>query len=344
MSTDSRQSPDILFHRQLIELGKYPHGKQNTELLPGYSRALFEDIQARMNDRFSAQNVELRTRFGVDLYFDFINSGSPNALAFRAGDFAMVGVTRGMLDHLVLFSGRLATHPRFATVLGIPEIPESASDSSIVTLFGMAVQFFTAHEIGHHVHGHVDFGAASGAPQLFELVDASDVENHIDLQAMELDADAYATSSVLPHVLGEQLNDIARGVGLDEKSLTAESVLTLVLIAVVCFLHTLPQRRYTGATVQSLRHPPRLARLNYLLGNIQKWCRMNRPEVQKWPSLIRFQGIGQMVVECSGVSAEGMSWTEEDAFLVSRDGAQYIRDIDQALSRVAEQMKPFAWQ
>jgi hypothetical protein len=51
-----------------------------------------------------------------------------------------------------------------------------------------------------------------------------------------------------------------------------------------------------------------------------------------------------MVADCSGVSAEGMSWTEEDAFLVSTDGRRYIRDLDDGLSRVGEQMKPFAWQ
>jgi hypothetical protein len=344
VNTDPHQAPDILFHRELVELGKYPGGKQDLDFLPDYSRTLFADIQARMNDRFSAQNVELRTRFGFDLYFDFINSGSPNALAFKAGMFAMVGVTRGMLDHLVLFSGRLAKDPRFATVLGIPAIPEAATDSSIVTLFGMAVQFFTAHEIGHHVHGHVNFGAASGAPHLFEFVDANDTKNHIDLQAMEIDADAYAISSMLPHVLGEQLDDIARGLGMEKKSLPAETVLTLVLIAIVCFLHTLPQRRYTEATVQSLRHPPRLARLNYILGNIQRWCRLRRPALQDWPSLEQFQKIGQLVTDCSGVSPGGMSWAEEDNFLPSEDGTKYIRNLDEALSRVAEQMKPFAWQ
>jgi hypothetical protein len=219
-----------------------------------------------MNDRFSAQNSELRTRFGRELYFDFINSGTPNALAFSAGTFAMVGITRGMFDHLVLFSGRISTSPRFAKILGIPEIVAGARDSSIVTLFGMAVQFFTAHEIGHHVHGHVNFGAASGAPHLFELVDASDAANHVDLQAMEVDADAYAISSLLPNVLGVQFNNIAQGLGVGEKSLTPEMVLTLVLTAVACFLHTLPQRRYTPDTVLSLRHPPDLC------GSITSWA------------------------------------------------------------------------
>jgi hypothetical protein len=249
-----------------------------------------------------------------------------------------------MFDHLVLFSGRISTSPRFAKILGIPEIVAGARDSSIVTLFGMAVQFFTAHEIGHHVHGHVNFGAASGAPHLFELVDASDAANHVDLQAMEVDADAYAISSLLPNVLGVQFNNIAQGLGVGEKSLTPEMVLTLVLTAVACFLHTLPQRRYTPDTVLSLRHPPRLVRLNYILGNIQRWCRLYSAEVQNWPPLTQFQAVGQMVADCSGVSAEGMSWTEEDAFLVSTDGRRYIRDLDDGLSRVGEQMKPFAWQ
>ena len=110
MNADPRNSAEILFHRELLELGKYPKGKQNLEQLPDYSQRIFEEIYSRMNDRFSAQNVDLRKRFGVDLHFDFIDSARPNALAFKAQHFAMIGVTRGMLDHLVVFSGRLATN------------------------------------------------------------------------------------------------------------------------------------------------------------------------------------------------------------------------------------------
>ncbi len=343
MSTDPRHSPEILFHRELLQLGKYPKGKQNLEQLPEYSRTLFEDLYNHMNDRFSAQNVNLRTRFGANLYFDFIDSGSPNALAFKAGDYAMVGVTRGMLDHLVLFSGRLATDQKFALAVGIPVIPPASRDSSIAMIFGMAMQFFTSHEIGHHVHGNVGFGAASGMPHLYELLDGSDTENHIDLQAMELDADAYALSSQLPNVLGAQHEEIARSLGIEKQSLSAEAILNLLLAAIVCFLHTLPQQRYTGETVQSLRHPPRLPRLNYILGNIQGWCSLNRQELSGWPTLNQFQQIAQTVTDCSRVSAEGMSWAEEDAFITSEEGKVYIRSLDEALSRVAELMLPFAW-
>lgn len=37
MSTDPRHSPEILFHRELIQLGQYPKGKQDLEQLPEYS-------------------------------------------------------------------------------------------------------------------------------------------------------------------------------------------------------------------------------------------------------------------------------------------------------------------
>lgn len=95
--------------------------------------------------------------------------------------------------------------------------------------------------------------------------------------------------------------------------------------------------------MQSLRHPPRLPRLNYILGNIQRWCSLNRQELSGWPTLNQFQQIAQTVTDCSRVSAEGMSWAEEDAFITSEEGKVYIRSLDEALSRVAELMLPFAW-
>ena len=130
---------------------------------------------------------------------------------------------------------------------------------------------------------------------------------------------------------------------MEKEALHGEAILGLLLAAVACFLHTLPQRRYAGDSVQSLRHPPRLPRLNYILGNVQKWCSLNRRELSEWPTLEQFQTIAQTVTDCSRVSAEGMSWAEEDAFITSDEGKLYIRRLDEALSRVAEQMLPFAW-
>jgi hypothetical protein len=174
-------------------------------------------------------------------------------------------------------------------------------------------------------------------------VNGSETGNHIDLQAMELDADAYAISSQVPHVLGAQFEEIARGLGIEKQSMPEVAILNLLLCAIICFLHTLHQPRYTKENVQSLRHPPRLPRLNYILGNIQRWCSLNRSELSGWPSIEEFQKIAQMVTECSRVPAEGMTWAEEDAFITSEGGQLYIRSLDQALPRVAEQMLPFAW-
>lgn len=334
------EMPEIIFHRALIGSGSpYPRGKQNIDFLPEYKRQLFQDTYDLINVKFQQQGE----RLGRKLHFDFIDSDNSNALAFRAHDFAMVGATRGLVDHLVLFSGRLSGKSRFVIACGLENSAVLGSDKFAVLLFSLTLQFLASHELGHHLHGHVDFGAASGTPFFHEFIDATAAQNNIDLQAMEIDADAYAVALQLSNMFQEQKADIARGLGISVSEVPNRTILALFLATVICFLHSNPQTKYPGDSIHSLRHPPRVIRLNYIIGNIQRWCSENLPELGRWPEQKEFQNIAQIVVESSGVAAKGMSWSEEDRFIISELGKRHIKNLDTALTTVAELMKPYSW-
>lgn len=338
------EMPEIIFHRALTQPGSpYPKGKQNIEYLPDYKRQLFQDLYDHMNLRFDEQSEGLRLGIKPKLHFDFIDSDKPNALAFKAHEYAMVGATRGLLDHLVLFSGRLSHEPNFAIAFNLQAISPAALDAFLVLLFSLSLQFLASHELGHHAHGHVELGAASGVPFFQEFVDSTGAENNIDLQAMEIDADAYAVSIQLPNMLGNQRFEIARSLGMTVPEVPPRTILSLFLATIMCFLHSNPQKRYTGNSIQTLRHPPRVIRLDYIIGNIQRWCSNNVPELRAWPEKEEFRKMAQVVVDCSGVAAEGMSLAEEDTFITSALGKNHIRKLDVALGEVRQLMKPYSW-
>jgi hypothetical protein len=251
-------------------------------------------------------------------YLDYIDSSVPNALAFRyeAQDhYSFIGITIPLINLLWDLCVRLSRSEAIQILIRLSLKIEEYDALQIVLFLAMS-SFIVSHEYTHHVHGHLS-GGGSDAALFNEILDDGD-SGSLEVQAVEVDADGYAAY----HVLANMIDGTAR---------SAVELLKCFVIAVGGYLFTRPARALDSVNVYRFSHPPQAARMNCLMQEAMAWCRQNRPGLETWMTLNRFQ----MLMNASAAAVLGADggaiWDEQNVFLRSYHGAEYFRQLDTRL-------------
>jgi hypothetical protein len=338
--------PEVLFNRYFQERFRPPvrpedpdpriyRGKQDLDKVADpVLRSLLLRIQQSFNAALAneKQNVAGHVNH-PPFYLDYIDSSVPNALAFRyeAQDhYSFIGITIPLINLLWDLCVRLSRSEAIQILIRL-SLKIDEYDALQIVLFLAMSSFIVSHEYTHHVHGHLSGGGADAA--LFnEILDDGD-PGSLEDQAVEVDADGYAAY----HVLANIIDGTARSavellkIGAEPANAQDEVLLSCFVIAVGGYLFTRPARALDSVNVYRFSHPPQAARMNCLMQEAMAWCRQNRPGLETWMTLNRFQTL--MNASAAAVlGADGSAiWDAQSAFLVSEHGVEYFRQLDKRL-------------
>lgn len=306
-------------------------GKKDLDLLQPMVRSLLVSIQEALNE--ALRNEKKNVPEHVDhppFHFDYVDSDTPNALAFRHGDYSFIGITMPLVDMLWETCVRLSRSEPVTAFLGLPSTP--AEDDPIhLLLFPTQLNFVVSHEYTHHVHGHVSpRGSESFSDEILDGRDGGNLEQ----QALEVDADGYAVYHVLADLIGGARR--SQAVRLLQREAEPDSAQDEVLfssfvVAVGAFLFVRRPVALDNAGVYRLTHPPQAARMNYVMHNAIGWCRQNRPGLEAWMTTDRFQRLMSSVAAATWGMNGGSDWREQTAFLQSEVGSEYLRKLNRCL-------------
>ena len=329
--------PEILFHRffQSGELGprdrELYRGKQDLEKLPLDVRSLLGGIQEHINESLQQENQNVPEH--VDhppFHFDYIESSVPNALAFRYEGYSFIGVTIGLIYVLWDVCIRLSRSEGMATLVGVGP---SADDHDMfhLVLNRILLLFVIAHEYTHHVHGHVC--PREPGTMLYNEILSESQEGGLEQQTLEVDADGYAAYHCLANLIDGA--ERTKAIALLKLAGEPESAQDMVLLS--CFVSGIggyllsqPAAGLDSVKIYRLTHPPQAARMNCLMYQVIGWCKQNRPDLEEWMTLDRFQKLMIVTAEALGTEC-GSVWIEQTAFLKSETGSEYFRELDRKL-------------
>ena len=330
--------PEIVFDRffRSKDLGPADRqnyrGKKDLDLLQPAVRSLLVSIQGMLNEEL--RNEKKNVPRHVDhppFHFDFVDSAIPNAVAFLCGGFSFIGITMPLVDMLWDACVRLSRSEAVGAAFGIPFATE-AHDPIHAMLFGTQLSFVVVHEYTHHVHGHL-VKRKSDAVFSSEILDGRG-SGDLEGQAKEIDADGYAVYYVLAHLIAGNRRQQALGLlGLDKQkeNVQDEVLFSSFVIAVGAFLFARSPSSVDSARIYELTHPPQAARMNFILHFAVNWCKQNRPHLEAYMTLTRFQMLMGAVATATWGMNGGADWSAQTAFLQSDDGARYISKLDECV-------------
>lgn len=271
-----QDDPEVLFHVTLTGgQTKYKdRGKLALHWLPQETALACEKLRSDINTLQTSIAKLFTTPKGMEpkLYFDFLDSSDANALAFTDGSWSFIGLTGGFPEQTMTKVEKLIGCPSFPKWLAIEtEHYQSKPRAVSESLFRLVLSFVWAHELGHHISGHVPLEAAKHVR--FEAMDCSK-EGSLRRQAEELDADKHGIETLL-HQLKRDPGAFfdSNMSGLSATSPNREMQLRFLLAAVAVFLLSTEQCRYSAATIGTLTHPPRLIRIDFITGVMRDWLK-----------------------------------------------------------------------
>lgn len=329
--------PEVLFHRYFQTLNPTDRetykGKLDLDRLEQpLVRSLLTDIQNAFNEALHGEKKDVPEH--VDhppFHLDYINSSAPNALAFRYGGYSFVGITLALINMLWDVCFHLSRSEAIAQLLGIKVTPEEYEALHVV-LFRTQLSFVVSHEFTHHVHGHV---CPRESESIFpsEILDDGRIGS-LEQQALEVDADGYAAYHVLANLIDG--TGRAHAVSLlnletQPSSVQDEALFSCFVVAVGAYLFVRPPQALNPANIYEVTHPPQAARMNCLMQQAIKWCRQNRPSLETWMTLDRFQKLMNAVAEATWGMNGGTDWAAQTEFLRSEHGVEYFRRLDSRL-------------
>lgn len=251
-------------------------------LPPGVAEA-YDSYLARARAAVAGARRSLPTL--PEVYTDFVTHPSFNAFAFRHRDHYCIAFHEGLLVVLAGVTARMLADrhlfPRVgdpgAEVENLPHLnlatPSAASlaranPAAVVPqdpsrrgyalhLCQLAFEFLAAHEVAHITGGHVDYRKAErGIPHVGEVEWLpGTARGNMELQAMELDADATAASVVVRTVLSRfDSRGQATSGNPDDRNPT--DALFDVALAVCIMFRLFPDSRMNGVDLSRNSHPP----------------------------------------------------------------------------------------
>jgi hypothetical protein len=197
-------------------------------------------------------------------------------------------------------------------------------------LFLTQLSFVVAHEYTHHVHGHVS--RPYSVTEFRNEIPDSLAVGCLEDQAQEVDADGYAVYFVLAHLIKGVRREGALTL-LGQQAASGkhgdEILFSLFIVAVGGFFHVRSPAALEGVSIYKLSHPPQAARMNYVMHSALGWCKQNRPALEAWLTLKRYQVIMSAVVEAIGGINGEMNWSAQTSFLLGNEGTEYIRQLSE---------------
>jgi hypothetical protein len=329
--------PEILFHRFFQTLsGEHRQKYKGKADLNGLQQPTVQSLLVFVQETFNEalRNEKKNVPEHVDhppFHFDYIDSSTPNALAFRYEGYSFVGITIALIEKLWDVCFRLSRSEVVAMRLGVSLTPEEYERLHVV-LFRTQLNFVVSHEYTHHVHGHV---APRGSESIFsnEVLEDGDPGN-LEQQTREADADGYAAYHVLANLIDG--GGRAQAVSLlkleaEPSSVQDQVLFSCFVVATGAYLFVRPPQALDKVSVYGLTHPPQAARMNFLMHQAILWCKQKRPGLDAWMTLDRFQKLMNSVAEATWGMNGGKDWVEQIDFLRSEEGTGYVRKLERSL-------------
>jgi hypothetical protein len=334
--------PEVLFHRFFQRLRQRDRdlyrGKAALDHLPGgpLPIELLENVKAMFNLALAAEKEVPQHAAHDPLYFDYVDSDEPNALAFCCDGYSFIGVTIPLLDKLWESATGVAQSAEIVALLDLrlsddERLSMSVEQRIAVACFRLELFFITLHEWTHIVHGHVRNPDATGFAK--EIVLSED--GNIDRQARESDADGYAAYHMLENIInGHERAHIVSVLAMSDKPSGVQEQLLLCcfIVAVAAFLFTCEPQRLTAETAHTFHHPPQALRMNLLMKNVKMWCYQNRQALDEWLTPEPFKRLMNLVAAATWGMNGGSDWSEQIAFLTSPEGRAYAEKVELTLT------------
>jgi hypothetical protein len=259
-------------------------------------------------------------------HFDYIDSTIPNALAFLYKDFAFVGVTLSLVVELFETCVQLSRAEKVGILLGTVPAPEK-QHRILKLCHDIQLSFVFAHEYTHIVHGHMLPAKPDSA--FADEVGAGD-EGSIELQAHEIDADAYATFLVVNGLLDgpgrPQAIDLLNIGSLPEAGQDL-TIFGAFVLAVGAFFYLRVPDALDEVGVYALTHPPFPVRMDNVMRMAITAVKRNREHIAARMTLPRFNGFMQAIALAIHGEKGISNWDVQVAFLQSDAGIRYVNKL-----------------
>ena len=328
---------DVLFHRFFQDCVHPPNkahytGKLVLERLADTLLAGFlARIQTALNESLARTRETLPT-LGVQLqfHFDYIDADVANALAFRYGGYAFIGITMPLIQRLIRISTTLSAN---SDVAGVLKLSASGRESSAgFALFTVQELFVASHEFGHHVFGHTS--ECTERVEFWNEVVLNQDDGSIEDQARETQADSYGVYLVLNQLIDTpQRRNILDMLGHSELSEVEanEVLLSLFILSIGSYLFVQSPQAVNAENIYSFTHPPQAARMNSIMQTVETWCNSRYPSLTPWVTHAHFNrcmaAVGEATLDMNG---GGKNWDEQTSFFSSEQGAQYFSSLSTA--------------
>ncbi len=182
---------------------RFYHGRKDlSEVEPADLREFLDRIKAKMNRDLAERKRVDHHVDDLPFHFDYIDSDFSNAVAFRDGSYAFIGMTVEFIEDLLRISEDLSRSGAIRQILGLAD---GVQDELKVVFFHNLLNLTVTHEFTHHVHGHVI--RKQGGSKFLTEFDSSDQKGGLQNQADEADADGYAVYHVLANALDSPLRE-----------------------------------------------------------------------------------------------------------------------------------------
>jgi hypothetical protein len=306
-------------------------GKQDLQALEPSLSSLLAGIQDTVN-------ADLRQRgntFGMErvhsFHFDYVDATRPNALAFEQEGYAFICVTMPLVRVLWRMCDCLSKSANVVEVFRV-DATSPEREAILAVLFTTQFAFIVGHEFAHHDRGH--FRRQSSETELWEEVQGADGYGSLEEQAREVDADGWAVYLTLSHLVLGQRREMTRHL-LRLQTAPDDSVdrifLSSFIIAVAMVLCVFPPSRFDEQTLYRLAHPPQAARMNAIMHRVKVWCQQNRPALQTWLTLERFQGLMNAAREATDELTATRDWRKQTEFFHTQAGSEYFKRLHEAV-------------
>ncbi len=294
-------------------------------------RSPLANLQNGFNEALAQRKKVPEHLDDLPFYLDYIDSDFSNAVAFRDGSSAFIGITVPLVYELLKICALLSDSEPIRLILGL-ENTQEVRDGLNVVLFQHLLSFVVTHEFTHHVHGHVLKHQSQSS--FFSEIVAGNQNSNIERQAEEADADGYAAYHVLANFVdGGARKNISAVLKLDSAApdVVDQVLFSCFVIVAGAFLFSRPPVDLTKEDLFGLSHPPQAARLDYLMRHSILWCKENRPSLVDWMTNERFQQIMRAVAEATWGMNGGLNWDAQTAFFRSERGERYFQELSRLI-------------
>ena len=272
-------------------------------------------------------------------HLDYVDARRvPNAHAFQHEGYSFIAITKPLIEMLWQISARLSRSATIAQLLGID--PATAQLESLhCTFFSTQLSYLVAHEYTHHTHEH-DVGS-----EVWNEIRDIETTGGLETQAQEVDADGYGVYIVLAHLInGRRRTQALRLLGCPAapEGSADEVLLASFILAVGAFFYARSPAMVDNNTVYTFTHPPQALRMNYVMHNTISWCKQNRPSLEAWLTLNRYQLLMRAVAEVTWGPTGGRNWSEQTAFLSCAAGDEYTRQLSKQVDALISKLSKTA--